>query len=645
MLRSDARPVAHGQPSVGIGWRHGHHAQVLEQAVDVDFLEVHSENFFGQGGAARAVLLQGRQRHPISLHGVGLSLGSAAGIDPWHLDQLAQLVALIEPVRVSDHACFARANGPWATGQAHAVHVSDLLPIAFDDASLAVLCTNVQRVQDRLGRTIAVENLSAYVAWAGDTTAEAEFLSALSHKTGCGLLVDVNNLYVNALNAAGVPEPGSEADEAAQAACRRWLDSVSPHAVAELHLAGHTRVNDEHGCIVIDDHGSRVPAPVWGLATHALQRFGPVPMLIEWDTDLPDLSVLLGEAQTARALAQPVTAPALIWPFKARTLDNPSPATADAASQPTVRQGAELQQQQASLVQALFEPALKPTHLSGLSPIGPKATVWRGLQAYRSNGHAIAERALQAAYPVLAQLLGQEALALLSRALWHSHPPVQGDLAQWGSALADFLRMDHQLAEWPYLSDVAAVEWLLHSAAAQADAAPDANSLQALLAAPPETVVMVLAPGTALFDSPWPVVSIWQAHVGAAAQASGHSTGHSVEPAEAAHPPAEPDWAHLRLAIAQRHAQTALVWREGLRPRCRLASTGEAALLRTAIHGGSLFDAVSAAAMDPGFSLQAWLPAAWHSGLLLGLASKASTTDPLTAQHHLTTKAILPTVT
>lgn len=302
--RDAAAPPRPASP-VGIGWRHAHYAQVLEpglgEPLDIDFLEVHAENFFGAGGAARAVLLGGRQQHPISLHGVGLSLGSATGLDPWHLDQLAQLVALVDPMLVSDHACFARVNSRSVVGHDLSLHANDLLPIPFDDASLAVLCANVHQTQERLGRAVAVENLSAYVAWAGGTWAEAEFLSELSQRTGCKLLVDVNNLYVNALNAAGVPAPGTPGDESAQAACRRWLDAIKPEAVAELHVAGHVRVDDEHGQIVIDDHGSRVSEPVWRLAVHAQRRFGPVPLLVEWDTHLPDLSVLLGEARTARA--------------------------------------------------------------------------------------------------------------------------------------------------------------------------------------------------------------------------------------------------------------------------------------------------------------------------------------------------------
>jgi len=269
--------------ATGIGWRHPHDAELLREQPALDFLEVHSENFFAPGGAARAVLRQGRERYPISLHGVGLSLGSAQGIDAWHLEQLAALVQEIEPVRVSDHASFARGVLPGGA----ALHASDLLPSPFTREALDTLCANVQRVQDRLRRPIAVENLSAYLRWRVADMDEPSFLNALAQRTGCQLLVDVNNIFVNALN---------EHDAHPLQSGRLWLDAIAPGAVAELHLAGHVDCGD----IVIDDHGSRVCADVWSLYRHALQRFGAVPSLIEWDTDLPELAVLLDEAATAR---------------------------------------------------------------------------------------------------------------------------------------------------------------------------------------------------------------------------------------------------------------------------------------------------------------------------------------------------------
>jgi uncharacterized protein (UPF0276 family) len=274
----------------GIGLRQPHYEALLAAPPPLAFVEVHSENFFADGGAALAVLQAARAQWPVSLHGVGLGLGSAAGVDAWHLDRLAALVQRIEPVRVSDHACFARAprrqGGPL-------LHGSDLLPLAFTDAALDILVANVQRVQDRLRRPLLVENLSAYLHWSDDRIAEPQFFNALVQRSGCRLLLDVNNLVVNALN------DGHDEAGAVRAACT-WIDDIAADSVGEIHLAGYHDTGD----MVIDDHGSRVHAPVWQVYAHAVRRLGALPTLVEWDTDLPAPEVLLAEAAQAEAVLQ-----------------------------------------------------------------------------------------------------------------------------------------------------------------------------------------------------------------------------------------------------------------------------------------------------------------------------------------------------
>ena len=282
---------------VGIGLRQPHYEALFETSPALGFVEVHSENFFADGGAALAVLHRARESYPVSLHGVGLALGSAAGLDPWHLDRLARLAQRIEPVRVSDHACFARA--PLVPG-AGVVHANDLLPIAFSDASLAIMAANVMQAQEHIGRSLLVENLSAYVSFTGDSMSEPAFFAALCQRTGCGMLLDVNNLMVNALNDAAA-DP--------LAACCAFIDALPRHIVGEIHLAGYCVINGgEIDTIVIDDHGSRVRPEVWAVYAHALRRFGALPTLIEWDTDLPAFDVLLGEVADAAELATRVGA-------------------------------------------------------------------------------------------------------------------------------------------------------------------------------------------------------------------------------------------------------------------------------------------------------------------------------------------------
>ncbi len=288
-----AMPAA--QPlRAGIGLRHPHCAELLATLPPLGFVEVHSENYFASGGAALQLLHAAREHYPVSLHGVGLALGSAAGVDGWHLDRLATLVQRIAPARVSDHACFARAAVAAVGTGAAVLHGNDLLPLSFNAASLNILCDNVARVQDRLQRRMLVENLSAYLSFDDDVMPEPDFLSALCARTGCGLLLDVNNLMVNALN-VGADYP--------LAHCCAFVDALPRGIVGEIHLAGHCVVNQAGSApLVIDDHGSRVRPEVWRVYAHALQRFGAVPTLVEWDTDLPPLAVLLDEADQASML-------------------------------------------------------------------------------------------------------------------------------------------------------------------------------------------------------------------------------------------------------------------------------------------------------------------------------------------------------
>lgn len=278
-----------GSARTGIGLRQPHYIDVDTRRPALGFVEVHSENFFNPFDAASAVLQRVRQAYAVSLHGVGLSLGAADGVDDDHLEHLAALVDRIDPCRVSDHASFARGSLRDGRG----VHANDLLPLAFTDAQLDILCHNVQRVQDRLRRPLLVENLSSYVAWREADWSEAGFFAELGRRSGCGLLLDVNNLMVNARNARAADPLRSVCD---------WIDELAALApaslVGEIHLAGHSQQGD----LIVDDHADVVSLPVWMAYAHALRRFGPVPTLIEWDTDLPALDVLLGEASQAQTL-------------------------------------------------------------------------------------------------------------------------------------------------------------------------------------------------------------------------------------------------------------------------------------------------------------------------------------------------------
>jgi uncharacterized protein (UPF0276 family) len=259
----------------GIGLRAPHVAGILERRPAIGWLEIHAENYMGGGSAVRT-LERVRADYPLSIHGVGLSLGSAEGVEGAHLERLARLVERLQPALISEHLSWSVAGG---------AYLNHLLPLPYTDEALDVLCANVACAQERLGRRLLVENPSGYLRFRGSSIPEPEFLNALARRTGCGLLCDVNNVYVTCTNLGGE--------------ATAWLDALDADAVAEIHLAGHA-VNDADGrTVLIDDHGSAVSDPVWRLFEHALRRFGAAPTLIEWDTDVPALDVLLDEATKA----------------------------------------------------------------------------------------------------------------------------------------------------------------------------------------------------------------------------------------------------------------------------------------------------------------------------------------------------------
>ena len=275
-------PVRAGHPipaKAGIGLRFQHHQTVQEAPPSVAFMEVHTENYM-TGGAPIRCLEAVRRDFPVTLHGVGLSLGSAEGLDPVHLDRVRQVAERIVPALVSEHVAWSVSGGNY---------LADLLPLPMTDEALAVVCRNVDQMQSALRRRILVENPSTYLQFRHSTIPEWEFMAAVAARTGCGILCDINNIYVSAKN--------HEWDAAA------YVAKLPPAAIGEIHLAGHSvRQLADGSTLRIDDHGSRVIGEVWSLYEQALRRFGPVPTLIEWDTDVPPLEVLIGEAQHADAL-------------------------------------------------------------------------------------------------------------------------------------------------------------------------------------------------------------------------------------------------------------------------------------------------------------------------------------------------------
>ena len=260
----------------GIGLRAPHRRELLERRPAAAWLEVHSENYFAEGGRAVAELDELRQHYPLSFHGVGLSLGSADPLDTDHLAHLKRALERYAPALVSEHLCWVSYGGSY---------LHDLLPLPYTEEALAHVVPRIAAVQEHLGRRLLIENVSSYLEFEHSAIPEWEFLREVAARSGCGILLDVNNVYVSAVN------HGFDA--------RTYLASLPASDVEEIHLAGHSRREVEGATLLLDTHDQRVAEPVWALYQHALTLTGPKPTLIEWDSELPSLDVLLDEASRA----------------------------------------------------------------------------------------------------------------------------------------------------------------------------------------------------------------------------------------------------------------------------------------------------------------------------------------------------------
>ncbi|MBI3435559.1 MAG: DUF692 domain-containing protein [Proteobacteria bacterium] len=264
---------------VGVGFKPQHFADIMAGDQPLGFVEVHAENYMGAGGPPHAQLSALRERYALSIHGVGLSIGSPQALDRDHLDRLARLVRRYQPESFSEHLAWSSHGG---------VYFNDLLPLPYSEATLARVSEHVEDVQSALGRQMLLENPSTYVQFAESAIPEVEFLREVSRRTGCGLLLDVNNVFVQAKN------HGTSAD--------RYLASFPLDRVREIHLAGHDVQSDDAGApLLIDAHGTPVADPVWALFGALVARAGPLPTLIEWDNDVPDWARLRAEVVRARA--------------------------------------------------------------------------------------------------------------------------------------------------------------------------------------------------------------------------------------------------------------------------------------------------------------------------------------------------------
>jgi uncharacterized protein (UPF0276 family) len=282
----DATPRAFDAlpPRPGTGYKPQHFQAILDASGAVEWLEIHAENYMGDGGRPLAQLRHLAERFPISVHGVGLSIGGEAPLDPDHLARLKLLVGWLNPASFSEHLA-------WSTHDAN--FLNDLLPLPYTEATLARVAGHVTQVQDTLGRRMLLENPSTYLAFAETGMSEIEFLTGIAERSGCGLLLDVNNVFVSATNQQTSPEA--------------YIDAFPMHLVGEIHLGGHDEDADDHGApLLIDSQSRQVVDPVWALYARTIARAGAKPTLIEWDNDVPEWPVLAEECARAAAILETV---------------------------------------------------------------------------------------------------------------------------------------------------------------------------------------------------------------------------------------------------------------------------------------------------------------------------------------------------
>ncbi|MFT5609809.1 MAG: hypothetical protein ACI9WC_002335 [Arenicella sp.] len=460
----------------GLGLRPELFDAIFEQRPALGFLEAHSENYFGDS-IARAKLLELREHYDISLHGVGLSLGRADHLNTKHLRELKHLVDEINPMLVSEHLAWSAYSHR---------HVPDLLPLPLTEQSLAIMCQHVEQMQDVLQRKIYIENPSNYLLFDRLQIPEPEFLNALATRTGCGLLVDLNNIYVSATNLK------RDANE--------YVNQLNSQLIGQYHLAGYTKI-DRHGeAMLIDTHNQTVDPQVWELFGKAVQKHGARPTLLEWDSDFPELAVLLVQCQRAEEIL--ASSGEKHAPSKAHSESLNTPSRYVSAKQDSFTE-AQLDSTELRLVQGNFLDGLLGLD-DKLSPAidAHKHRLW----IYQNNVFAATREYLEEVYPALLGLVGDKFFKQMAQVFVQNNPPSEGDVYLFGEDFDSVIVQFDALQEMPYLVDLMHYEWALHTAyfASLANCIdPNKTEQSELLSMP-----LCFNPSVAIIHSKYPIYEI-----------------------------------------------------------------------------------------------------------------------------------------
>jgi uncharacterized protein (UPF0276 family) len=459
--------------AAGAGLKPAHYAEILATRPEVEFFEIHAENYMAAGGPAHRWLHAIREIYPLSVHGVGLSLGSTEPLDRDRLARLARVVSLYRPALVSEHLAWSDFSGR---------AFPDLLPLPYDEAGLRRTAEKIEATQEALARAILIENPATYLRFANDGIAETQFLNELCARSGCGLLLDVNNVHVSAVN------HGFSATE--------YFDAFPFAHVGEIHLAGFAEARDAKGVFLIDNHGGAVSEEVWALYRDVIRRAGPRPTLVEWDNDVPEWGTLFAETQKASAV---------LSSHRTEPLD------------PTV--SLPPREEKASMPGAIDWQGQFAAALNDAKKPAPQIFAPCDLPArfavYRNNSAVASIEALKEQFPTVLRLVGDEAFAGLARAFVVETPPRSSVLGEYGADFPKFLEtfLANCENETPYLPDCARLDWARLVALRAPEADPCSLSrLAALDMGKLATQKIVLHPSLTLVASDWPILAISRAH-------------------------------------------------------------------------------------------------------------------------------------
>jgi len=505
-------PLAHGENSIpamaGVGLKPQHFDLILATKPDVGWFEIHAENYMGNGGARHHYLTKIREHYPLSIHGVGLSLGSSEGVCVKHLDALKQLVDRYQPGLISEHLAWSRYHG---------TVLNDLLPVPYTEQSLQVFSQNIDQTQTLLQRQILVENPSSYFELTNSEFSECEFLITLAKRSGCKILLDVNNVYVSACN------HGFDA--------KQYIAAIDPALVSEIHLAGHSVQSLAGlGQIRIDDHGSPICDEVWQLYQFALAHLGPKPTLIEWDTDVPAWSVLQSEVSKTQSYINQLQ----LNQLRDKSVlndnnnsNNHNDNLADFQQQLCKHLLSPVLDESSKQLLALFKPFFQPAlnkepqqelnkePSQGSNEHANKSSTLiearSRLDIYRNNVIHSLSSAIADLYPIVKRLLGDGFFNGLAIEFVRLNPPDNSVLVVYGDGFSEFIAQHQACQELPYLSDVARLELFSHQSFHALDF--DYFDPEALGQVAPDRLgdlIFSMHPAVHLLKSAWPVEAIWQ---------------------------------------------------------------------------------------------------------------------------------------